>query len=57
MLRRVRWQLWESVSGKGMGDSIGVLLKPSELSGSANALESHHIAVGAHARPQGGRTV
>ena len=41
------------MSGKGMGDSIGVLLKPSELSGSANALESHHRAVGAHARPKG----
>ena len=38
------------MSGRGMGDSTGVLLKFPELSGSSDALESPHGAVGAHAR-------
>ena len=38
----------------GMGDSIGILLEPPELTSSIDALESPHSA---HARPQAGRTV
>jgi hypothetical protein len=33
------------VSGRGIGDSIGILLEPPELSSSINALESPHRAV------------
>jgi hypothetical protein len=35
-----------------MGDSIGILLEPPELSSSINTLESPHRAVRVHARPK-----
>ena len=43
--------------GRGMGDSIGILFEPPELSSSINTLESPHRAVRAHARPQASSTV